>query len=102
MLRKSNRPYTDRTPRKRWQGAVDRVAARKELEAYLPVGTELPKDPHSLEASLAEAGVEDITISDILEAHDQWQAESPDDPNGIHDFVDKSWAAKREKKVDVG
>jgi hypothetical protein len=73
---------------------------RPDLEIYLPRGMAFDED--SVEAALIEAGVEDITISDILEAHDQWQEESPDDPNGIHDFVDKTWAEKRAKKVDVG
>ncbi len=90
MLRKSNRPYTDRTLRVRWQGALARMKRPELLEE------------DSLEAALVSAGVEDITISDILEAHDKWQAESPGDPGAIHDFVDKTWAAKRAKKVDVG
>lgn len=235
MLRKSNRPYTDRTPRVRWQGALARFNARSLgwPLSYLPVGVELPELPEPFEATAetednffsdigessiansafrrveytgnnmqlvlmslkpgeeiglevhestsqflrieqgsgkltlgeethemqaesavvvpegtshnlvntgtadmklysiysppqhpeetvhetkeeadaaedheVEAGVlaspEDITISDILEAHDRWQEESPDDPNGIHDFVDKTWAEKRAKKVDVG
>jgi hypothetical protein len=73
---------------------------RPDLLAYLPRGVDLTED--SVEAALIEAGVEDITISDILEAHDQWQEESPGDPNAIHDLVDKKWAEKRAKKVDVG
>lgn len=83
----------------RWQGALARMN-RPDLVAYLPEGTDLPQA--SVEAALVAAGVEDITITEILEAHDKWQEESPDDPNGIHDFVDQSWAAKRAKKVDVG
>ena len=99
MLRKSKRPYTDRTPRVRWQGALRRMN-RPDLVAYLPRGIELEED--SVEAALVAAGVEDITITEILEAHDRWQEESPDDPNGIHDAVDKTLAEKRAKKVDVG
>lgn len=230
MLRKSNRPYTDRTPRQRWKGALSRFNAKRELMAYLPEGVELPEpfeataetedsfftdlaesakansafrrveytgnnmqlvlmalkpgeeigeevheavsqflrieqgsgeltlgeqthemkqesavvvpegtvhnlvntgsvdmhlysiysppqhpagtvhetkeeadaaEDHEVEAGIYE-GVEDITISDILEAHDKWQAESPGDAGAIHRFVDDSWAAKRAKKVDVG
>ncbi len=73
---------------------------RPDLIHLLPRGMELAQD--SVEAALVAAGVEDITITEILEAHDRWQEESPDDPNGVHDFVDKSWADKRAKKVDVG
>ena len=79
--------------RVRWQGALSRMQANK--------GIELPEEG-DLEAALVSAGVADITISDILEAHDRWQEESPDDPDGIHDFVDKTWADKRARKVDVG
>jgi hypothetical protein len=103
MLRKSNKPYTDRTTRKRWQKAISLFSDREDLMAYLPRGTDLlDNESVSIEASLAEAGVEDITISDILEAHDRWQAESPDDPEAIHRLVDETWAKKRTKKVDVG
>jgi hypothetical protein len=73
---------------------------RPDLEIYLPRGMAFAED--SVEASLVEAGVDDITITEILEAHDRWQEDSPDDPNGIHDAVDKTWAEKRAKKVDVG
>ena len=227
MIRKSNREYTDRTPRKRWQGAV-RFATFEELKSYIPEGVELPTEAtaetedsfftdigdsakansafrrveftgnnmqlvlmtlkpgeeigeevhdtvsqflrieegsgeltlgeqthemkqesavvvpegtkhnlvntgevdmhlysiysppqhpdgtvhetkeeadeaedHEVEAGIVD-GVEDITISDILEAHDRWQTEAPDDPEAIHRMVDDSWAAKRAKKVDVG
>ena len=58
-------------------------------------------EDHEVEAGICE-GVEDITISDILEAHDRWQAEAPDDPEALHRMVDESWANKRAKKVDVG
>ena len=228
MLRKSNRPYTDRTPRVRWQGALARMN-RPDLVAYLPRGVDMPAqeataetedsffsdigessiansafrrveftgnnmqlvlmslkpgeeiglevhesvsqflriergsgdltlgeethemraesavvvpegtshnlvntgsidiklysiysppqhpedtvhetkeeadaaEDHEVEAGICE-GVEDITISDILEAHDRWREESPDDPGAIHKCVDDSWAAKPAKKVDVG
>lgn len=58
-------------------------------------------EAEKVEAGIIE-GVEDISISDILEAHDRWQEESPEDPDAIHRLVDESWAAKRAKKVDVG
>lgn len=92
MIRKSNREYTDRTPRKpKFERIKREPLAQAEIET--PEG--------DFEAALVQAGVEDITISDILEAHDDWQAESPDNPDAIHDFVDRKWAAKR-RKVDVG
>jgi mannose-6-phosphate isomerase-like protein (cupin superfamily) len=71
-----------------------------------PEGTTHKTKAEADEAEKVEAGalegVEDLTISDILEAHDQWQEESPEDPEAIHRLVDESWAKKRAKKVDVG
>jgi hypothetical protein len=43
------------------------------------------------------ADITDITMTDILEAHDKWQEECPDDPEAIHRLVDERWAAKRQK-----
>jgi hypothetical protein len=72
--------------------------------AYLPRGVEpVPELPQNT----AEADLDaDITISDILDAHDKWQTECPDDPDAIHRLVDERWADKRgkqvAKRVDVG
>jgi mannose-6-phosphate isomerase-like protein (cupin superfamily) len=38
----------------------------------------------------------EMTIEDILNAHDQWQEEAPEDPKAIHRLVDKLWGEKKD------
>ncbi len=54
-----------------------------------------PPDFFGTDKSEHTAQVE-MTLEDVLEAHDMWQEEAPDDPEAIHRLVDKLWGKKRD------
>lgn len=91
MLRRSKDPYTDfsRGP-SHFEKIVNRLAARAEKAKEEAIIDAEEEDEPAITAEV------EITLEDVLEAHDMWQEEAPNDPEAIHRLVDKLWGKKRD------